>query len=65
MANTIIDIKDNEELNSKEVCQRLGISRTTLSKYVNNNMIKFHIKKRNGRKAFKGIDVKLFWKSTI
>ena len=65
MVNDKPKIGDTSKFSSKEASEILGISRRSLINYVNDNRIKFHISRINGRKYFKGIDIKMFWESAI
>lgn len=65
MVNNKPQIGDTSKFSSKRTSEILGISRRSLFNYVNDNRIKFHVSKINGRKYFKGIDIKMFWESAI
>lgn len=54
-------IEDNSIFPIGKAAVALGISRDTLRKYTVSGAINHHIHKVNGRKLYKGDDLKRFW----
>lgn len=58
------NIKDNSRLNTINTARVLGINRTTLYRACKTGDIDFAIAK-NGKRCYKGKDIKKFWKEHI
>lgn len=56
------NIPDNGKYNTTQACQLLGLSYKTLMKRVEEGVLSVDIHK-NGRKYFKGISIKRFWRT--
>ena len=57
------DIPDAGRYTPKETASYLGIHRNTLMSYWKTGVIKFGIRKANGRKFFTGAEIKRVWKA--
>lgn len=61
MCETEPNISDTAKYNSKQTSVILGIHPNTLRKYADAGCIKFSVSPLNGRRLFKGSDIKKFW----
>ena len=62
MTSILPDIPDAGQYTPKQAAEYLGIHRNTLTTYCNSGIIKFGIRKANGRKFFTGAEIKKVWK---
>lgn len=49
----------------KDAAAALGIDRSTLTRAANAGRIKFTIRRCNNRRVFRGIDIIIYWRTTI
>jgi predicted site-specific integrase-resolvase len=57
------NVVDTGRYAAGETCEILGISRFTLWSHTNSGLIKFGIRKSNGRKFYTGFEIKRYWKA--
>lgn len=57
-------VDPNGRYSTVETTKALGISRPTLRTYAKNGLIKYGIRKSNGRKFFTGSEIIRLWKAT-
>ena len=61
----VSNIPSTAEYSLPEAATILGVTRQTINRWCRNRQLKFGIRRHNGRKFFKGIDIKTFAKSTL
>lgn len=59
------NIPSTAEYSLPEAATILGVTRQTINRWCRDGKIRFGIRRHNGRKFFKGIDLKMFSKSII
>lgn len=61
----VSNIPSTAEYSLPEAATILGVTRQTINRWCKERQLKFGIRRHNGRKFFKGIDLKIFSKSII
>lgn len=64
MTNTEPEVADNGRYSLSETCKVLKLSIKTVLKYTDTGDLKHGIHKHNGRKFYKGSEIKKFWKAS-
>lgn len=59
------NIQSTAEYSLPEAATILGVTRQTINRWCRDGKIRFGIRRHNGRKFFKGIDIKTFAKSIL
>lgn len=57
-------ILDSGRFSATETAKLLGIHRDTLRKHTESKLIKFGIRRTNGRKFYLGAEIKRYWRSS-
>ena len=57
-------VSDAGRYSATETAKVLGIHRDTLRKHTENRLIKFGLRRTNGRKFYLGSEIKRYWRST-
>lgn len=57
-------ISDAGRFSATETARLLGIHRDTLRKHTESRLIKFGIRRTNGRKFYLGAEIKRYWRSS-
>lgn len=57
-------VSDAGRFTVAETAELLGIHRNTLRRYTNDKLIKFGLRRTNGRKFYAGSEIKRFWRSS-
>lgn len=58
-------VESDGRYNVTETCAHLGIYRTTLQKYTNQNLIKCGFRKTGARKFYLGKEIVRFWEAQM
>jgi excisionase family DNA binding protein len=58
-------ISDAGRYSVTETAKLLGIHRDTLRRYTESRLIKFGLRRTNGRKFYLGSEIKRFWRSSF
>ena len=57
-------VSDAGRYSATETAKVLGIHRDTLRKHTENRLIKFGLRRTNGRKFYLGSEIKRYWRSS-
>ena len=64
MTNLLPDIPDTARYGVNETAEILGVDRRTVHAYSRKGLLKYGIRRTNGRKFFTGFEIKRAWKAT-
>ena len=65
MVSEFPDVADGACYTIGETAKILGVYRDTLRKHADNGFIKYGKNRNNGRKFFRGSEIKRYWKATL
>lgn len=63
MAPAPPDIKSDNRYSVNETCDLLGISKSKLYRDSNAGKIKYGVRRHNGRRFYRGIDIISYWRA--
>lgn len=64
MVNECPNVADSNCYTIGKAAELLGVHRDTLRKHAENGFIKYGKNRKNGRKFFRGSEIKRYWKAT-
>lgn len=65
MVNECPKVADSARFTIGKAAEVLGIHRGTLREHAEQGFIKYGISRQNGRKFFKGSEIKRYWNATL
>lgn len=63
MVSVAPEVQLTGKYSSAETAKLLGVHRNSIINYTRAGLLKYGIRKSNGRKFFRGVDILYFWRS--